>query len=274
MKRRLLGASVALAVAGYAGTALSDLTPPPFDPKDPKMANYISGDKRSGYTFAEPETRAMQDDDFQNPAFLWVEKGEKLWTHKDGEAGKSCADCHGEPEKMKGVGASYPKFDAKLGKLVNLEQRIMQCRKDQMKAAEWKWESDPLLSMTTFVKYQSRGMPIKVDVEGPAKPFFEKGREFYDTRRGLNDMACKHCHIDNPGNYIRTELLSQGMANGFPTYRLKWQGLGSFMKRVRGCNEEIRAEPLAWGHDDYVNLELYLAWRAQGLQVETPSVRK
>lgn len=274
MKRRLIGISIFLAIAGGAGTAWSDLQPPPFDPKDPHMSKFVAGDKRSGYTFAEPETRAMQDDDFQNPAFLWVEKGEKLWSKKDGEAGKSCADCHGEPAKMKGVGASYPKFDAKLGKLVDLEQRIMQCRTEQMKASEWKWESDPLLSMTTFVKYQSRGMPVSASIDGPAKPFFDKGKEAYYLRRGLNDMACKHCHEDNPGNYIRTELLSQGQANGFPTYRLKWQGLGSFMKRVRGCNEEIRAEPLPWGADEYVNLELYLAWRGQGLTVETPSVRK
>lgn len=273
--RNITGALVALAVAGWAGTALSGHKSPPFDPKDPAMQQYVVGDKRSGYTFAEPETRAMQDDDFQNPGFLWVERGQALWSKAEGEAGKSCESCHGKAEAgMKGVGATYPKFDAKAGKVVNLEQRINLCRTQNMKADAWKYESDPLLSMTTFVRYQSRGMPVNVSVDGPAAPFFEKGKAFYYERRGVNDMACKHCHEDNPGNHIRTELLSQGMANGFPTYRLKWQKLGSLQRRLAGCNEEIRADPYPLGSDEYTNLELFLAWRANGLPVETPSVRK
>ena len=32
----------------------------------------------SGYLFAEPSTRSIQDDDFLNPGVLWVEHGEKL----------------------------------------------------------------------------------------------------------------------------------------------------------------------------------------------------
>ena len=40
------------------------------------------------------------------------------------------------------------------------------------------------------------------------------------------------------------------------------------------CNTAIRAQPLAHGADDYVNLELYLAWRDRGLPVETPGVRR
>lgn len=259
----------------FAGLAASAWADPPFDPKDPAMQRYMAGEKRSGYTFAEPETRAMQDDDFMNPASLWVEKGEALWTKADGKASRSCASCHGKAEdNMKGVGASYPKFDVHAGTVINLEQRINLCREKHMAATPWKYESEPLLAMTTFVKMQSRGMPMQVQVDGPAVSYFENGRRFYYERRGMNDLACKHCHEDNWGNHLRTELLSQGMANGFPTYRLKWQKLGSLHRRLAGCNEEIRAEPFALGSREYVDLELYLAWRAQGLQVETPSVRK
>jgi sulfur-oxidizing protein SoxA len=35
----------------------------------------------------------------------------------------------------------------------------------------------------------------------------------------------------------------------------------------------VRAEPAAWGSAELVELELYLAWRARGLPVETPAVR-
>ena len=32
-----------------------------------EWGHYQVGEKRSGYTYAEPETRAMQDDSFENP---------------------------------------------------------------------------------------------------------------------------------------------------------------------------------------------------------------
>jgi sulfur-oxidizing protein SoxA len=87
-------------------------------------------------------------------------------------------------------------------------------------------------------------------------------------------MSCATCHIDNTGRKLRSETLSQGQSNGFPTYRLAWQTLGSIQRRFRECNSQIRAEPLPFGAEDYVALELYLAWRGQGLPIESPAVRK
>jgi sulfur-oxidizing protein SoxA len=34
-----------------------------------------------------------------------------------------------------------------------------------------------------------------------------------------------------------------------------------------------RAEPFAYGSPEFINLELYLNWRARGMEVETPGVR-
>ena len=45
-------------------------------------------------------------------------------------------------------------------------------------------------------------------------------------------------------------------------------------RRFKGCNEQVRAKGQGRGAEDYVNLELYLAWRGQGLEVETPAVRR
>jgi L-cysteine S-thiosulfotransferase len=239
------------------------------------LAKHMAGDKKSGYVYAEPETRAMMDDDFNNPAFLWVDKGAALWSNAEGKAGKSCASCHGEAKaSMKGVGARYPLFDAKSGKLVDIEQRINRCRSDHMEASPFVWESEELLAITAYVKLQSRGMPVSVAVDGPAKPFFERGKAFYEGRRGQLDMSCSQCHVDDLGRKLRSETLSQGQSNGFPTYRLAWQKLGSIQRRFRECNSQIRAEPLPFGAEDYVDLELYVAWRGQGLPVESPSVRK
>jgi sulfur-oxidizing protein SoxA len=161
-----------------------------------------------------------------------------------------------------------------LKKPIVLEQRINMCRENNMKAKPYGWEKDQMLGMMIYVKNQSRGMPVDVKVDGPLKPFFEKGKEYYYTRRGQLDMSCAHCHEKNFGQQIRAEVLSQGQSNGFPTYRLKWQKPGSLHRRFKGCNEQVRATGQGRGADDYVNLELYLAWRGQGLDVETPAVRR
>ena len=229
----------------------------------------------SGWHFRTPETQALQADDFENPGFLWVEQGEELWETVDGSAGKSCASCHGDAaESMAGVGASMPKWNEALAKPVNLEQQINQCRSERMGAESWKWESAELLSMSTFVRNQSRGMPVEVQVDGPMKPWFERGQELYHTRVGQLDLACVNCHQNYYGLNIRADRLSQGQSNGFPTYRLKWQKIGSLHRRFRGCMSQVRAEPYKYGSDEFVALELYVNWRGQGLPVETPAVRQ
>lgn len=236
---------------------------------------YMVDDKRSGYTYAGAQTRAMQDDDFQNPAFLWLERGADIWETVAGEAGKACVACHGDAtDGMAGVATRYPIYFEDWGKLMNMEQRINWCRETQMQAEPFPWESEDLLGITAFVKHQSKGMPVNVSIDGPVQPFWEKGKAFYEQRRGQLDLACTHCHVDHEGTLIRAEILSQGQSNGFPTYRLKWQTLGSLHRRFRGCNRNIRSEPYPYGADEYVNLELYVAWRGNGLPVESPSVRK
>ncbi len=241
---------------------------------DPRIKDHIVGDKHSGYVYATVATRDMQEDDFKNPAFTWVGLAEDLWGAAEGTAGKSCADCHGAVETLKGVSLGYPKYRDKTANMAALEHVINECRTERMGADAWKWESDQMLGMTAHVKLQSRGMPIDVAIDGPARPFFEKGREFYFQRRGQLDLSCNMCHLDNAGNMIRADLLSHGMGNGFPTYRLKWQKLGSLHRRFTGCNKNIRAEPFKRGSEEYTNLELFVMWRSNGLPSEAPSVRR
>ena len=73
---------------------------------------------------------------------------------------------------------------------------------------------------------------------------------------------------------IRSDMLSQGQSNGFPTYRLKWQGIGSLHRRFKGCMKQVRAVPYKVGSDEFVALETYLSYRGVGLPVETPAVRQ
>ena len=273
-------AVTALLVSASSVTAFAqddiDWTSYYVDGYEAPMANVAEDGSliRSGFTYRNSATQAMQLDDFENPGMWRADEGAAAWDMAEGSAGKSCADCHGAAEEsMKGVGAVYPKVDAASGELLALEDRINKCREEQMGAEPYKWESDGMLNMTVFVRMQSRGMPVNVAVDGAAAPFFEKGEELYYTRVGQLDMSCAHCHEYNSGGIIRAETLSEGQSNGFPTYRQKWNDIGSIHRRIRGCMDNIRGGKYAYGSDENTNLELYLAWRGRGLPVETPSVR-
>ena len=122
-----------------------------------------------------------------------------------------------------------------------------------------------LLALTTFVSFQSRGLPMDVRIDGPVAPFFEAGKMFFQRRRGQLDLACAHCHDQQAGQRLRGEVISQGQINGFPVYRHTWQTLGSTHRLFAWCNTAVRAEPYPYGADEYVNLELFMAWRGRGL---------
>lgn len=230
--------------------------------------------RRSGYSYLGEELRALQDDAFANPGMLWVERGETLWSTPEGALQKSCADCHGAAgDSMEGVRARYPAYDTAVGKPVDLEQRINQCRV-RMQAAPWPWESEELLAMSAYLGFQSRGMPIEVQIEGPMAPHFMRGKAFWFRRRGQLDLACSDCHDDLAGRHLYGDVVSQGQSNGFPAYRMLWQTIGSLQRMFRWCNTSVRAEPYPFGADEYVDLEVYLAWRGRGLPVETPAVRR
>jgi L-cysteine S-thiosulfotransferase len=237
-------------------------------------AEIAPADRKSGYDFMTPETKAMQDDDTVNPATLWVLQGETIWNTKAGAAGKSCADCHGDAAtSMKGVAARYPAFDAARGQLVNLEQRINSCRADKQQASTFADESRDLLAITAFVARQSKGMPIETGADPRLAPFIEKGRAIFTQRQGQLNLSCAQCHDDNWGKHLAGAAIPQAHPTGYPIYRLEWQSLGSLQRRLRGCLVGIRAEPFANGSPEYIALEAFLMSRARGMPMESPGVR-
>jgi sulfur-oxidizing protein SoxA len=231
-------------------------------------------ERKSGYEFMGRETRAMQDDDTVNPAMLWVLDGEALWNRKEGSAAKSCADCHGDARaSMKGVAARYPAFNAARGRPVDLEQRINICRTEQQQSTPLPLESKELLALAAYVGRQSRGMPIEIADDERTKPFLQAGRELFTQRQGQLNLSCAQCHDDNWGQKLAGAAIPQGHPTGYPLYRLEWQALGSLQRRLRNCLFGMRAISYPLGAPEYVDLELYLMWRARGMPVETPAVR-
>ncbi|WP_051630379.1 sulfur oxidation c-type cytochrome SoxA [Afifella pfennigii] len=230
----------------------------------------------SGWHYRTDETRALEADTFQNPGMLYTQRGEEVWNTVEGEAGKSCASCHEDASaSMKGVGAHYPKWNAAAGKPFNLELQINDCRVSNMQAEPYKFDDPDQKALVTFVKHQSLGMPMQIDLsEGEMQQWWERGKERYYLRMGQLNLACATCHENYNGNYIRADHLSQGNVNGFPTYRLKQANMVSLHNRFRGCIRDTRAEQPKAFSDDLMALEVYVTWRGTGLSIETPAVRQ
>ena len=202
----------------------------------------------------------MQDDEATGPAAIWLLDGEALWNKL------GCAGCHGDARaSMKGVAARYPAMVD--GKLINLEQQI------RHKAASLGYESRDLLALTAYVGRQSRGMPIEVSITEQSKPHMAAGRATFYRRQGQLNLACTQCHDDNWGKKLAGSTIPQAHPTGYPLYRLEWQGMGSLQRRLRNCMIGVRAEPYPYGAAGFVELELYLMWRARGMPLETPAVR-
>ncbi|WP_245286627.1 sulfur oxidation c-type cytochrome SoxA [Bradyrhizobium sp. ARR65] len=230
--------------------------------------------RRSGYSFMGPDSKAMQDDDTANPGMLWVLDGEALWNKRPGAANNACADCHGDARaSMKGVAARYPAFDKALGRPVDLEQRINLCRAQHQQAPALDYESHDLLALSAFIANQSRGMPITPDGDSQLAPFIARGHELFMQRQGQLNLACANCHDDNWDKRLAGAAITQGQPTGYPMYRLEWQTLGSLQRRLRGCMTGIRAQAYNYGAPELVELELYLMSRAAGMPIETPAVR-
>ena len=130
-----------------------------------------------------------------------------------------------------------------------------------------------MLALEAYVALQSRGQPIAAPVDTRLKPFLEQGQRLYNQRMGQLDFSCAQCHDQHAGGRLAGSVIPQAHPTGYPIYRLEWQGMGGLQRRLRNCMTGVRAEPFAYGSDEYTALELYLMQRAAGMALEAPAVR-
>jgi sulfur-oxidizing protein SoxA len=230
--------------------------------------------RRSGYSFMSPATQAMQDNDAINPGMLWVVDGRALWNKPEGPSQLSCASCHQDAANtMQNVAARYPAFDVARGRPLDLGQKIQQCRQERQRAPAWRNESQELLSMETYLAYQSRGTLVSVGTDSRLQAQVRRGDVLYHQRMGQLNLSCAQCHDERWGQHLGSSIIPQAYANAYPVYRLEWQGMGSLQRRLRNCMSGVRAQPYAFDSEEMVDLELYLAARSRGMHWEAPGVR-
>lgn len=230
--------------------------------------------RRSGFDEMSPSTQAMQRDDAQNPAMLWVQDGAALWARAPSPSAQACSGCHGDArESMRGVAARYPAYDEALARPIDLAMRINRCRETRQGAARLAPDSQELLGLESYIALQSRGLPVEPPADARLLPWRERGEALYQARIGQLNLSCAQCHDERAGQRLGGSAIPQGHANGYPLYRLEWQGVGSLLRRIRNCMTGVRAQPLPAESPEFTALALYLAWRDRGMPMESPAVR-
>lgn len=221
----------------------------------------LAGDgRRSSFDDLSPALQAMQRDDTQNPAMLWVEQGAERFAAQ-------CARCHAA-EKMAGAAARYPTLVD--GQVINLAQRINRCR-----AAEPAWAEDEeaMLALSAYLGRLSRGHAIAPGTEAALHDAQRQGERWFRLPMGQLGLSCAQCHDEQAGRRLAGSLIPQAHPTGYPIYRLEWQGMGSLQRRLRACMVGVRAQPFAADDPAWVQLEAYLKRRAAGMAVDAPGIR-
>jgi len=204
-----------------------------------------------------------------------IELGQERWETVFAN-GKTLADCF--PQQLQEIRVSYPRFDASLGEVVTLEHAINRCLVSN-KQPQLTYGSDDIIDITAFLAFEGRGKELDVRVpenNSRALLAYESGKRFYYTKRGQLNLACADCHVASAGQRVRADRLSSslGHTTHFPVYRSKLGGMISLHKRFAGCVRDVRAKPFALQSEEFRNLEYFLSYMGNGLQVNGPGARK
>ncbi len=206
------------------------------------------------------------------PYEIAIDEGEALYNTPFAN-GKSYADCFGDDP---GVKHNYPLFDQARGGVVTLEVAINNCRKENGEEA-LPWLVGELAEISSYMAYQSRGKSIDIKIESPeAVAAYAEGQQFYYTRRGQLNFDCSGCHQQQVGQNLRAERTSPtlGHATHWPVYRGRWQFVGNIQKRFQECNIQVRAVPFKAQSETYRNLEYFLTYMSNGMELNGPGSRR
>ena len=204
-----------------------------------------------------------------------VERGGELWQEPFGND-KRFSDCFGED--LGDVRANYPRYDENEGQVITLQLAINDCRTAHGEEP-WDYASEDMIDLTAYLAFEARGRKIEVQVppdQPGARAAYEAGKRFYYSKRGQLNFACADCHVTSVGLYVRADRLgpSLGHPTHFPVYRSKLGGMISLHQRFYGCVRDVRAKPFELQSVEYRNLEFFLSYMANGLEINGPGARK
>ncbi|MDD3608678.1 MAG: sulfur oxidation c-type cytochrome SoxA [Halothiobacillaceae bacterium] len=283
MKKFVMSAVIA-GLALTAGTAFAQ----PSNPSDPqqfteefreyfykRFPNIPKAEYNMGVYAILPDARAQWEAAEEFPPYMdAVDKGKKLWAAKFPN-GKSFEECLGHPAK--GLRAKYPFFDTAANKVRILESDLIACQKANGVEKPMDTKSKDLSALSAYLSYESRGLKVDVSIPNDAAvAAFNDGKASWYRKTGQLNLSCADCHQYHSGQNARAETLSPGIGKTvhFPVFRVSKDNIVRFQNRLLGCMRDTRAVPFPEFSPQFANLEYFLAYIDNGLEINGPAVRK
>ncbi len=228
-----------------------------------------------------------------NPAELWEARGEDLWKTKAGPKNASLEQCDlGKgPGVVKGAYAELPRYFKDTNKVMDLEQRLIQCRTTLQGLSYAEAVKTPFGSvgnpsiiegLVAYVAGESRGMKMAASASHPAeKRAYEIGKQMFFFRGGSHDFACATCHSTS-NQRIRLQQLpnllekkdAQMTYATWPAYRVSQGEVRTMQHRLNDCYRQQRFPEPVYASDSLTALTMYLAKNAEGATYDGPGLKR
>ena len=240
-----------------------------------KFPNTEFSDYKNGVYSIDSSSREQWEsiEDFP-PYEINIEQGEELFStpFKNGNTYASCFENDGI-----GIRQNYPYFDEDADKIITLELAINNCRKKNGEKPLSYYKGGPMADISAYMAYTSRGKIIDIKIPNyKAEEAYEAGKKLYFTKVGQLNFSCADCHVYYTGTKLRADITSPaiGHPTHFPVYRSRAGRMVTLHERFAGCLNRVRAKPFKAQQDEYKNLEYFLTYMSNGLEINGPGSRK
>lgn len=239
-----------------------------------KFPNVAKDDFGNGPYAVNAEMRKQWKEIMEFPPYeLALDEGHTEW-EKPFANGKHYADCF--DNKGEGVRQTYPRFIAETGQVETLEGAINRCR-----VQNGEKPLDPMTgvmaSLAAVMSESSRGKPFAIAIPDDPRALaaYERGKEFFYSRKGQLGVSCASCHMSPAGERMRGDILAPalGILAAMPIYRSDWGSMGTSIRRISTCSAQTRAAPLKPDDEDYRNVEYFLSYMSNGIPIVGPGTR-
>jgi len=239
------------------------------------------------------EYRAMFGDD--NPAALWITRGQDLWNQVRGPKGTSLAkscDLGLGAGVVKGAYAHMPRYFADTRKVQDLDSRLLTCMvkgqgldeaailKNRFGDGDRKSDLEALAS---YIVDASKGVAISLPLDHPQeKQAYETGKAIFFYRAATHDFSCATCH-GQVGKRIRLQQLpdlaqagpdAQATYTAWPAYRVSQGEVRTMEWRIGDCFRQQRLPELKYGSEAAIDLTMFLAKNAEGGKMAAPGLKR
>ncbi|MCL4185604.1 MAG: sulfur oxidation c-type cytochrome SoxA [Burkholderiaceae bacterium] len=228
-----------------------------------------------------------------NTAELFEAKGEDLWKTKRGPRNASLEQCDLGlgPGVVKGAYVQAPRYFADVGKVMDIEARIVHCMITLQGFTLAELSKQPfsnatrtpeVVSLVTYVAGQSRDMPIAVPQSHPKeRETYRLGESIFFFRAGPWDFSCASCHGED-GKRIRTQNLPNftnpaGAPRsfiGWPGYRMTGGLMHTLQWRMNDCFRQQRFPEPNYVSDTVTALLTYMGANANGAMYKGPGIKR